>query len=72
MAEKRRRSRRPIVVLLVLAVAFGIWLARTLSDPWPAEQGVSVSPDEGAWTARTPRRRAGPTRATSTPRRTGA
>jgi hypothetical protein len=52
MAEKRRRSRRPIVVVLLLAVAVGVWLARALRDPWPAEQGVSVSPDEGAWTSR--------------------
>jgi hypothetical protein len=52
MAEKRRRSRRPLVVLLVLAVAVGAWLVRALRDPWPAEQGVSVSPDEGAWTSR--------------------
>jgi hypothetical protein len=46
------RIRRLPVALLVLAVAAGFWVARGLRDPWPAEQGVSVSPDEGAYTSR--------------------
>jgi catalase len=30
----------------------GALVARALRDPWPAEQGVSVSPDEDAWVSR--------------------
>jgi hypothetical protein len=52
MAETRRKSRRLIVALLLLVLIVGAWLARALRDPWPAEQGVSVSPDEGAYTSR--------------------
>jgi catalase len=51
MAETRRWRRRLIVALL-LFVALGAWLAYTIRDPWPAEQGVSVSPDESAHTSR--------------------
>jgi hypothetical protein len=36
----------------VLTVVLGVLVARALRDPWPAEQGVSVSPDEGAYTSR--------------------
>ena len=52
MAETRRRSRRLLVVLLLLVLVAGAWVARALRTPWPAEQGVSVSPDEGAYTSR--------------------
>jgi len=52
MAETRRRRRRLIVVLLILLFVAGAWVARALRTPWPAEQGVSVSPDEGAYTSR--------------------
>jgi catalase len=48
----KRMFRRLLVVLVILAVALGVWLARALRDPWPSEQGVSVSPDEGAYTSR--------------------
>lgn len=47
-----RRLRPLAVVLLVLVVAAGFGAARALREPWPAEQGVSVSPDEGAYTSR--------------------
>jgi len=49
---RTHRMRRLVVTLLVLAVAAAAWVAHALRDPWPAEQGVSVSPDEGAWTSR--------------------
>jgi catalase len=49
---RTRTLRRLAVTLLVLVVAAGFWVARALRDPWPAEQGVSVSPDEGAYTSR--------------------
>ncbi|HEX9190251.1 MAG TPA: catalase family protein, partial [Vicinamibacteria bacterium] len=48
----RRLRRRFLVLLLFLLLAAGAWVARALRQPWPAEQGVSVSPDEGAWTSR--------------------
>ena len=48
----RYRLRRVPVILLVLALALVVAGARALRDPWPAEQGVSVSPDEGAYTSR--------------------
>jgi catalase len=49
---RTRWIRRLAVTLLVLAVLVGVWVARALREPWPAEQGVSVSPDEGAYTSR--------------------
>jgi Catalase len=52
MAETRRWRRRLIVTLLLFVVVVGAWLARAIRDPWPAEQGVSVPPDESAHTAR--------------------
>jgi catalase len=48
----RRTLRRVLFTLLVIAVVLGAAVARALRDPWPAEQGVSVSPDEGAYTSR--------------------
>jgi len=48
----KRLLRRLLAVLVVLLVALGVWIARAIRDPWPAEQGVSVSPDEGAYTSR--------------------
>jgi len=53
MTETRRRAlRRLLVVLVLLLVVAGVFLARALREPWPAEQGVSVSPDEAAYTSR--------------------
>ena len=52
MAETRRRWHRLFLALLVVAVAVAVLLGRALRDPWPAEQGVSVSPDEVAYTSR--------------------
>jgi hypothetical protein len=49
---RARTIRRLLVALLVLAALLGILTARTLRDPWPAEQGVAVSPDEEAYTSR--------------------
>jgi catalase len=47
-----RRIRRAAVVLLALVLVLVAVAARALRDPWPAEQGVSVSPDEAAYTSR--------------------
>jgi catalase len=44
----KRRLRRLGLALAVVVAAVGLWLALAVRDPWPAEQGVSVSPDEGA------------------------
>ncbi|HEY6552696.1 MAG TPA: hypothetical protein VI669_05040, partial [Vicinamibacteria bacterium] len=51
MAEKSRRRRRLIVAFLLLVGGTSFWLVRAVRDPWPAEQGVSVSPDEEAQTS---------------------
>lgn len=51
MAEKSRTRRRLIVAFLLLVLGTLAWLVRAVRDPWPAEQGVSVSPDEGAQTS---------------------
>jgi catalase len=51
MAEKSRRGRRLIVAFLLLVLGTSVWLVRAVRDPWPAEQGVSVSPDEEAQTS---------------------
>lgn len=48
----KRSIGRLLAVLAILAVVVGAWLARALRDPWPAEQGVSVSADEGSYTSR--------------------
>ncbi len=52
MAETRRRWHRLLLALLIVVLAAAALLARALRDPWPAEQGVSVSPDEVAYTSR--------------------
>ena len=48
----KRAIRRLLFGLLLLVLVLGGLVARALRDPWPAEQGVSVSPDEGAYTSR--------------------
>lgn len=48
----RRKLRRLAVTLAVIAAVIGVWLGLALRDPWPAEQGVRVSPDEGAYISR--------------------
>lgn len=41
-----------MITLAIVAAAIGFWLALAVRDPWPAEQGVLVSPDEGAYISR--------------------
>src|SRR5512139_825473 len=53
MAETRRRTIRGVLlVALLLVLVAGALVGHALRDPWPAEQGVSVSPDEAAYTSR--------------------
>ena len=49
---KTRKLRRLGLALAAFAAVVGLWLALALRDPWPAEQGVQVSPDEEAYTSR--------------------
>ena len=49
---KTRKLRRIGLALAAFAAAVGLWLALAVRDPWPAEQGVLVSPDEEAYTSR--------------------
>jgi hypothetical protein len=49
---KTRKLRRLGLALAAFAAAVGLWLALALRDPWPAEQGVQVPPDEEAYTSR--------------------
>ncbi len=51
MAEKSRRRRRLILIFLLFVLGTSVWLVRAVRDPWPAEQGVSVSPEEDAQTS---------------------
>lgn len=48
----RYRVRSLGVAALVLVLALVAVAARALREPWPEEQGVSVSPDEGAYVSR--------------------
>lgn len=52
MMAAHRRSRRATRALLVLLVLGAVLLYRVTRDPWPAEQGESVSADEPWLTAR--------------------
>ncbi len=49
---KTRIVRRLVLGLVVVALAIGLWLGLALREPWPAEQGIHVSADEGAYTSR--------------------
>jgi hypothetical protein len=49
---RTRWIRRLAVAALALVLALAAVVARAVRDPWPAEQGVSVSPDEGAYVSR--------------------
>ena len=49
---KTRKLRRLGLALAAFAAVVGLWLALALRDPWPAEQGVQVPPDEEAYTSR--------------------
>jgi hypothetical protein len=49
---RTRKLRRFALALAAVAALIGVWLAFALREPWPAEQGIQVSPDEEAYTSR--------------------
>jgi catalase len=48
----KRKLRRFLLALAAIAAVMGLWLVVALREPWPAEQGVQVAPDEDAYTSR--------------------